>query len=167
MLSLIVALDKSRTIGSDGGLPWDLPHDLKRFKSLTFGSPIIMGRKTFQSIGRALPGRQNIVLTRSRKFSADGVDCFGSLELALDGIVDSRNKEVFIIGGAEIYRQGLEKANRIYLTEVEAKIDGDTHFPILLDDEWEEVENSGFFPADASHTYSYRFRTLERREAST
>ena len=166
MLNLIVALDKSGVIGLDGRLPWKLSNDLKRFKQLTLGCPVIMGRKTFESIGRALPARQNIVLTRNNEFSAQGVELFCSLGQALDAVTGDKNKEIFIIGGAEIYTQGLTKAHRIYLTEVEASVDGDTYFPDLSTDDWVEIEDSGLFAADDRHTYPYRFRTLERRKVS-
>ena len=166
MLNLIVALDKSGVIGVDGRLPWKLPNDLKRFKQLTLGCPLIMGRKTFESIGRPLPARQNIVLTRNIEFSATGVDLFCSLEQALDAVVGGKNKEIFIIGGAEIYTQGLAKAHRMYLTEVEANVDGDTYFPEVFADDWVETEDSGLFAADDRHTHPYRFRTLERRNFS-
>jgi dihydrofolate reductase len=166
MLNLIVALDKSRVIGLNGRLPWKLSNDLKRFKLLTLGYPVIMGRKTFESIGRALPARQNIVLTRNSEFSAEGVDLFCSLEQALDSFTGGKNKEIFIIGGAEIYSEGLARADRIYLTEVEANVDGDTCFPELSADDWVEIDDSGLFAADDRHTYPYRFRTLERRDVS-
>jgi dihydrofolate reductase len=163
LLSLIVALDKSRAIGLDGQLPWTLSRDLQRFKKLTLGHPIIMGRKTFESIGGPLPGRQNIVLTRDNELSFDGIDICGSLEEALESVRLHKKDDIFIIGGAEIYNQGLAKAGRIYLTEVEASVNGDTYFPTLVEDDWIEVENSGLYPADDCHTHAYRFRTLERK----
>ena len=166
MLNLIVALDKAGVIGVEGRLPWKLSSDLKRFKQLTLGYPVIMGRKTFESIGSPLPARQNIVLSRNMEFSAIGVDFFCSLEQALDSITGDKNEEIFIIGGAEIYAQGLAKAHRIYLTEVEANVAGDTYFPDLSIEDWIEIEDSGLFPADERHTYPYRFRTLERRKTS-
>ena len=166
MLNLIVALDKAGVIGVDGRLPWKLSNDLKRVKQLTLGYPVIMGRKTFESIGKALPARQNIVLTRNIGFSARGVDLFCSLEHALEAVAGGQNEEIFIIGGAEIYAEAMTKANRIYLTEVEASVDGDTYFPDLSIDDWVEIEDSGLFAADDRHTYPYRFRTLERRKVS-
>ena len=124
MLSLIVAASRNGVIGAGGKLPWRLPADLKRFKEITLGHPILMGRKTFESIGKPLPGRANIVITRQKGFQACGATVAHSLEEALQ-ICEGRD-EVFVIGGAEIYKEALPLANRIYLTRIEQDFEGDT-----------------------------------------
>lgn len=129
-ISLITSLGtQTRLIGRDGTLPWRIPDDLKRFKALTMGHPIIMGRKTYESIGRALPGRTNIVITRSPDFSAVGVIVTHSLDVALEKAREIEEKEIFIIGGGEIFKQALPIADKLYLTLVDDDIKGDTYFP--------------------------------------
>lgn len=137
IVSMIVAMSENRVIGKDGGLPWHLPEDLKRFKKITMGHPIIMGRKTYESIGRALPGRRNIVISRNSNLQIDGVETTSSLGEALD-LVKSE-KEVFIIGGAQIYEASLSQADRIYLTEVHQQIHGDAYFPEINSSQFQEV----------------------------
>jgi len=135
-ISLIVAMAENRVIGRDGGLPWRIPGDLRFFREKTLGKPVVMGRKTWDSLGRALPGRPNIVITRDQTFDVDGADVSHSLDQALDvarGLIEdptSEAAEVMIIGGAEIYRQAMPRADRIYLTEVHLRPDGDA----VLDD---------------------------------
>lgn len=136
-VSIIVAMARNRVIGRDNAMPWHLPAELKYFKRVTMGKPIIMGRKTYGSIGRPLPGRHNIVVTRDRGYALAGVTVVHGLQeaLAAAGEVD----EAVIIGGAELYRQALPVADRLYLTEIEAETEGDTWFPEIRQGDWREV----------------------------
>jgi dihydrofolate reductase len=149
-------------IGRDNALPWRLPEDLRRFKAATLGKPILMGRKTFESIGRALPGRVNLVLTRDRDWSAAGATVVHSVEEALSAA--SQAEELVVIGGAEIFRLVMPFARRIYLTHVHAEIPGDTVFPDFDPTQWVDV-GSEAHPADARHAHALTFMTLERRGA--
>ena len=147
-LSLIVAMAKNRTIGLDGAMPWHIPEDLKFFKRVTMGHPVIMGRKTYQSIGAALPGRTNIVVTRNKDFEAADADVVHDLSEALTKAKateelrrpDGGREEIFVIGGADIYGQALPEAQRIYMTEVHQDIPGDAFFPELAEGEWKETD---------------------------
>jgi dihydrofolate reductase len=159
-VSLIVAMAQNGVIGRDNGLPWRLSEDLKRFKSTTLGKPILMGRKTFESIGRALPGRVNLVLTRAAGWSAPGAVAVHSLAEALAQAAAAA--ELVVIGGAEIYRLVLPCAWRIYLTRVHAEVPGDTYFPEFDAAQWVGVE-AATHPADERNTYAATFVTLERR----
>lgn len=159
MISLLVAASRNGVIGTNNRLPWRLPADLKRFKQLTLGHPIIMGRKTFESIGKPLPGRSNIVITRQKEFSACGAKTASSLEEALQ--MCEKEKETFVIGGAQIFEQALPYANRIYLTKIDADLPGDAYFP-ELDQSWRIVEKDPH-PADSKNPYPYVFLTLERK----
>ena len=163
MISLIVAASTNNVIGVQGHLPWRLSADLKRFKSLTMGKPIVMGRLTHESIGRALPGRQNIVITRQSRYEAPGCAVARSTDaaIALAGDAD----EVMVIGGGEIYRQFLPRADRIYLTRVSVDLEGDAHFPPLDDGEWLE-STSNAHAADESNEYDAAFSVLERIKPS-
>jgi len=155
---------RNRVIGRDNALPWRLSEDLKRFKATTLGKPILMGRKTFESIGRPLPGRTNIVLTRDLTWRAEGVDVVRSVEQALQLVQGAA--ELAVIGGAEIYRITLPVAHRIYLTRVEADITGDTWFPELDGTQWDEVQ-LGAHPADERNQYPVSFLVLDRRAPAT
>ena len=159
ILSLIVAMDEDRTIGKDGGMPWHLPADLKHFKRTTLGKPVIMGRRTFESIGRPLPDRRNIVLTRGG-FQAEGVETANSLEEALE--MTETAEETVIIGGADVFERALPKADRIYLTRVHGHFEGDTHFPPFDHNDWEvaSVENRD---ADADNAFPLTFIELHRK----
>lgn len=141
---LVVAVSKNGVIGADGDMPWRLPTDLKHFKAVTMGKPVIMGRKTFVAIGKALPGRLNIVVTRQTGYSAQGATVVGDLasavEIARDAALRDGVPEICVIGGGEIYRQMIDRAVRIYLTEVHAEAQGDTLFPQLADGVWRETE---------------------------
>ncbi|MGD1956463.1 MAG: dihydrofolate reductase [Sphingomonadales bacterium] len=158
LISAIVARGSNGVIGKDGDLPWRLPEDLKRFKAITLGKPIIMGRKTWDSLGRPLPGRKNIVLTRDTQFAAEGCVVVHTLDDAIDAA--SGTEDIMIIGGAEIYRLAMPHVGRIYLTEVDAAPDGDTYFPELVEREWqksaEEVYPSG------PQTPGFRFLVYDR-----
>lgn len=158
-VSLVVAMSENRVIGRDNDLPWRLPADLAHFKRLTLGKPIIMGRKTYESIGRPLPGRQNIVLTRDESFQAPGCDICLGLDQAM--AVAGSAEEVMIIGGAALYETLLERADRIYLTEVHARIEGDTWFPELDASDWKEVSREAH-GADERNSLDYSFVTLDR-----
>jgi dihydrofolate reductase len=160
LISLIVAMAQNGVIGRDNALPWRLPEDLKRFKEFTLGKPILMGRKTFEAIGRPLPGRANLVLTRDHDWRAPGVIPVHSVEEAL---LQTRTcDELVAIGGAEIYRLLLPLARRIYLTHVHADIPGDSYFPAFDPAQWDDVELHTQ-PADERHAYPLTFVTLERR----
>jgi dihydrofolate reductase len=163
VISLVVAMARNRVIGRDNALPWHLSEDLKRFKATTLGKPVLMGRKTFQSIGKPLPGRRNIVLTRDRAWRAEGVEVVRSIEEALK--LAQGAPELAVIGGAEIYRLVLPLADRIYLTRVEADVSGDTEFPELRAEEWTEVR-TGTHPADDRNQYPATFRILDRKVRS-
>ena len=158
MISLVVAMDRNRLIGRDGDLPWRLPNDLKHFKRLTVGKTVLMGRKTWISLGRPLPDRDNWVLTRDRGFAAEGCRVFHSLEQALAA---HAGEELMVIGGADLYRQTLPLAQRLYITEVDARLIGDTHFPPLEPTQWRQVSEESH-PADDRHAYAYTFKLLER-----
>lgn len=159
-LSLIVAMARNRVIGRANGLPWRLPADLKHFKALTLGKPVIMGRKTFASIGKPLPDRHNIVVSRDPQFSASGVSIAHSLEDALQQAQPAA--EVMLIGGAQLYAQALPRAQRIYLTLIDADVAGDAYFPDHDDSEWLETARTDH-DADAGNPYAYSFLVLERR----
>ena len=157
-ISLIVAVADNGVIGQDNALPWRLPGDLKRFKALTMGKPIIMGRKTFDSIGKPLPGRTNIVITRQSDLQIVGCTVVGSLDEAFGSV---QADEYMIIGGAEIYRQALPQAQRVYLTQVHATISGDAFFPLLEPTQWHETSRDDV-PADDQNQFAHSFITLER-----
>jgi dihydrofolate reductase len=140
-LSIIVAMTEARVIGIENRLPWSIPEDLKRFKKITLGHPILMGRKTFESIGHVLPGRTNIVITRERAYRVQGAAVCHSLQEALEWAKRSPgHEEIFVIGGSEIFRLALPLASRIYLTEVHWPFDGDTHFPDFEESAYKEVQ---------------------------
>ncbi len=159
-IGIVVALDRKRTIGRAGGLPWHLPADLRHFKAITLGKPIVMGRRTHESIGRVLPGRRNLVISRSPVFSAPGCEVYATLNAALAACVNCQ--EVMIVGGAELYAEALSLADRLYLTEVDTEVEGDVHFPDFDVRAWQEV-SLAVHPADAANPHPYRFRVLERR----
>jgi dihydrofolate reductase len=159
-LSLVVAVSENDVIGRDNALPWHLPADLKHFKAVTMGKPIVMGRKTYESIGRPLPGRLNIVISRNRALDLPGVVVASSFEEALTQAGDV--PEVAVIGGAELFRSALPLARRIYFTRVHGTFSGETKFPPLDPTQWREVDRS-HHPADEKHAYAMTFTTLERR----
>jgi dihydrofolate reductase len=161
LVSLIVAMAQNGVIGRDNALPWRLPEDLKRFKAFTLGKTLLMGRKTYESIGRPLPGRANLVLTRDKGWQAQGIVVVHSVEEAL---ARAAGTELVAIGGAEIYRLVLPFARRIYLTHVHADVPGDTYFPDFDPTQWADVECRAH-PADEHHAYPMTFVTLERRNS--
>ena len=139
-ISLIAAMGSNRAIGIDNGLPWRLPADLRRFKALTMGHVLVMGRKTFESVGRPLPGRTNIVVTRRPDYASPGIEVAHSVEDALERAVRSEAAEVFIAGGEEIFRQTLDRADRMHLTWIEKDFPGDTFFPEFDESSWRLTE---------------------------
>ncbi|HEY9198443.1 MAG TPA: type 3 dihydrofolate reductase [Gammaproteobacteria bacterium] len=159
LISLIVAMDRNRLIGRGNALPWRLPADLRHFKAVTMGKPILMGRKTYESIGRPLPGRHNIVISRNPAFSAPGCTSAASLEAALAAAGEAA--EVMVIGGAQLYAEALPRAQRIYLTRIDAGFDGDAWFPPLEADVWRECQRAEHAPDD-DNPYPYTFLVLER-----
>lgn len=159
MVSIIAARTERGVIGKDNALPWHLPADLKRFKTITTGHTIIMGRKTFESIGRPLPNRRSIVVSRARRFHAEGVDVVASLDRALD--LAREEEEVFVIGGAELFREALPRADRLYLTVVHADVEGDTFFPAVTARHWTLLK-SEHRAADGANSYDLSFEVYER-----
>lgn len=160
LISMIAAMADNRVIGADNKMPWHLPADLAFFKRNTVKKPVIMGRSTFESIGRPLPNRQNIVLSRTMLEVHPDVLVFESLQLALDSLKNV--DEVMIIGGGTIYQQCLPLCKRLYLTHIELSVNGDTHFPdYLTDGEWRKIREEVYKP-DAANPYGYRFEVLER-----
>lgn len=157
--SIVVAVARGGVIGDAGGLPWHLPADLKRFRAITMGKPIVMGRKTHESIGRALPGRHNIVISRHPERIARGCTVMPSLQAAL--IFADSGEEVMIIGGARLYREALPRARRLYLTEVHADARGDVYFPDIDRGQWREIERQER-PADDQNGHPLSFLILER-----
>lgn len=159
IISLIAALATDRVIGMENAMPWHLPGDLAWFKRNTLNKPVIMGRKTFESIGRPLPGRLNIVIS-SKPGEHEGVTWVTSVDAALaaaDGV-----EEVMVMGGGRVYEQFLPKANRLYLTHIDAEVEGDTHFPDYEPDDWESTF-SEFHDADEQNSHGYCFEILDRR----
>lgn len=156
-LSAIVAMARNRVIGRNQKLPWSLPEDLKRFKALTWGHPIIMGRKTFESIGRVLPGRENWIVSRNSDLHIPGAKVAASLQQAVREC-SQQSGEIFIIGGGEVYREALPLLNRIYLTQIDQDIDGDAYFPEFSEEEFREISRE-----DRFDPMPFSFRVLERK----
>lgn len=161
LISAIVAMSQNRVIGQNNRLPWHLPADLKHFKEVTLGHPIIMGRKTYESIGKPLPNRTNIILSRDSHFQAPGCIVVTSIQEALKHTSVASTDELFIIGGAQIYKLLLNDIKRIYLTIVHEEFRGDTYFPELSEKDWRETEKKTF-PADNVNSYAYSFIILDR-----
>jgi dihydrofolate reductase len=164
--ALVVAVAENGVIGRDGGLPWSLPADLKHFRTLTTGHHVVMGRKTHASIGRPLPDRTNLVLTRHPDQVAEGCRAVATLDDALRLARDAGESTCFVIGGAGVYAQALPQAQRIYLTEVRAAIDGDVRFPELDRAQWIEATREPR-PADERNPYALAFTVLERRDRAS
>jgi dihydrofolate reductase len=154
-VSLIAAVAENRCIGGDNKLLWHLPEDLKRFRDLTRGHPVMMGRKTFESIGKPLPQRENIVISRDPSYSAGGVKSVTSLEQAIELAAATGTDEIFVIGGAEIYKLALAKADRLYLTLVHQSVDGDAFFPEWKGMRWSETFREEHPAKDASPAFTY------------
>lgn len=161
-ISLLVAAAENNVIGRDGQLPWHLPNDLKMFKNLTWAMPVIMGRNTYESIGKPLKGRVNIVITTRPLAEASGLVAASSMEDALQKSAETGCHEVFVIGGGKVYEQFLSRADRIYLTRVHTEVDGDTRFPALDPAHWEQDGHLDFLP-DEKHAYAYSFQRWKRK----
>lgn len=161
MISIIVACSENNVIGKDNGLIWRLSNDLKRFKALTTGHAIVMGRKTFESIGRPLPNRRNIILSKNLE-AMDGCEIMRSADEVLE-LAKSTDEELFIIGGGQVYEQFLPFADKLYLTLVHTEAEGDTFFPALNRDEWTEVARESF-KADEKNEFDYEFVDYLRRK---
>lgn len=161
--SLIVAMAENRCIGKDNKMPWHIPEDLKRFKSLTMGAPVIMGRKTFESIisylDKPLPGRENIIISRSGYTTEHSANVFDGIEHAIDYAKTLNQQEIFIIGGAQIYAQSITVADQIHLTKIHKTVEGDAFFPQINPDEWIETNRIDFL----ENTPPYSFITLKRQ----
>jgi len=162
-ISMIAAMGKNRVIGLNNKMPWHLPADLQWFKKVTLGSPIIMGRKTYESIGRPLPGRLNIILSRNQTLEIEGCSVVNSLDSALQLAKDADNSkdEIFITGGSHLYNKFLDTADRLYLTLIDDEFDGDTYFPDYTDLSWSTVSEVTHQP-DENNPYPYTFLTLDR-----
>lgn len=158
-ISMIAAMADNRVIGIENRIPWHLPADMRRFRVLTMGHHLLMGRKTYESIGKPLPGRTAVVITHSPNFSAPGCIVVNSIEAAIAAC--HGDSEIYIIGGAELYRQGLDFADRIYLTEVQAEIAGDAYFPEFDLSVWKEVNRERFEPDD-KNPYGYHFIVYDK-----
>jgi len=160
LLSIIVALSENNVIGSNKDLPWYLPADLKRLKTLTMGHFLIMGRKTFESLGKPLLGRTTVIITRNKDYKAEGCIIVSSVK---EGIEAAKNDvEPFIFGGGEVFKEALPMVKKIYMTRIHEVFDGDTFFPELNANEWKETAREDFQP-DEKNKYSYSFITLERK----
>jgi dihydrofolate reductase len=164
-ISLVVAASENNVIGKDNRLLWHLPNDMKFFKNTTWGMPVIMGRKTFESLGKPLTGRTNIVMTRDKQWTANGTTVSSNMDEAMKAAADTDAKEVFVIGGGEIFKQVLPQANRVYLTRVHTSLEGDAFFPELPAKEWELLSQLDFM-ADAKHAYAYSFQVWQRNSQS-
>ena len=162
LLSIIVAVSENGIIGLDNQLIWRLPDDLKRFKKLTLGHPMIMGRKTFESIGKPLPGRQSIIITRDEDFSFEGTIVVHSVQEAIEVAKKIETEEAFIIGGGDIYRQVQGNCDRLYITEVHTQTQGDTFFQIEKPELWQEIERT-HHDTDENHAFSFDFVNLSRK----
>ncbi|CCK74319.1 Dihydrofolate reductase [Oleispira antarctica RB-8] len=170
--ALIVAMAENQTIGINNTLPWHLPNDLKYFKQVTMAKPIIMGRKTYESIGRPLPGRTNIVITRQSDYQAEGIVIVNSLPQALAKAEEislvAGHEEVMVIGGAEIYQQALLQADRLYITHVHAEIEGDAFFPTVEWNDWQEVKREDYSAdpegGEKRNPFDYSFVVYDRTE---
>jgi dihydrofolate reductase len=161
-ISAIVAMSQNRAIGKNNQLPWHLPADLKHFKQVTMGRPILMGRKTYESIGRPLPGRYNIVITRDANFQAPGCLVTTSIDTALAAVAES--DEIFIIGGALLYQQMMPRIHRLYLTVIQQEVEGDAFFPELDLNQWYEIERVDH-SADEKNPHPYSFIVLDKKNS--
>lgn len=162
IISIIVAMGRNRVIGIKNKLPWNLPADMEHFRQLTMGKPVIIGQKTFESIGKPLPGRINIVLTRDENFQAPGCIPSHSIEEALQVAKEKEAKEVMICGGASVYKQFLPLADKMYLTLIDGDFEGDAYFPEFNYNDWDEIERINHKP-DKDNPYPYSFVILQKK----
>jgi dihydrofolate reductase len=161
-ISLIVAASANNAIGKNGQLLWHLPNDLRFFKNTTWGMAVVMGRKTFEAVNKPLPGRTNIVISRDAAWQAPGTQRAGSLEEALQLAATTNCKEIFIIGGGEVYHQAMPLADTVYLTRVHAELEGDTFFPELDESEW-RLDSNEDFAADEKHAHAFSIQVWKRK----
>ena len=159
-ISIIAAVDKNFLIGRENELPWHLPADLKYFKNITMGKPILMGRKTFESIGKPLPGRRNIVISRQSDFMAQGCEVVSTLDEAIALVANV--EEIMIVGGATLFQQFLPRADRLYLTQIDASFEGEIYFPTVNFNDWVLLKKEEHLK-DEKNQYDYRFLVLERK----
>ena len=162
MISFIVAMDNNRVIGKDNQLPWHLPADLKFFKKTTMGHPIVMGRKTHESIGKPLPGRENIIVTRNERYHSEGCTVFHSVEELIRLDAENTDKEIFVIGGAELFRTMFPFADRLYITQIDHEFAGDTYFPDYNESDW-YLASSDKGVKDEKNPYDYFYNIYDRR----
>ena len=163
IINIVVAASENNVIGKNNQLLWTLPNDMKFFKNTTWAMPVIMGRKTFESLGKALNGRTNIVVTTKPDYAAPGAIVVNSLQAAIEAAGKTDALEAYIIGGGEIYRQCLPICDRVYLTRVHTQIEGDTFFPVLPPDEWKQHAVL-HFPADEKHAFAYSFEVWDKNQ---
>jgi len=163
IISIVVAAARNNVIGKDNQLLWHLPKDMRHFRNITWGMPVVMGRKTFESLGKPLAGRKNIVITRQSDWNVPGTIAVKSLDDAAFLVNEMDVKEMLVIGGGEIYKQAFDKAHRIYLTRVDAEPEGDTYFPALNPAAWNLVSQKDH-EADEKHMYGYSFQVWEARK---
>ncbi|QWL57080.1 type 3 dihydrofolate reductase [Aeromonas jandaei] len=161
-ISMIAAMAHDRVIGKDNQMPWHMPADLAHFKRVTLGKPVLMGRKTFESIGRPLPGRRNLVISRNPDYQADGIEVVGSVEAALALLADNEVAEVMVIGGGHLYAELLPKADCLYLTRIDLAVEGDTRFPAFDDGQWQRIDCESH-SADEKNPHPYSFETWLRK----
>ena len=161
-ISMIAAMAHDRVIGKDNQMPWHLPADLAHFKRVTLGKPVLMGRKTFESIGRPLPGRRNLVISRNPDYQAEGIEVVGSVEAALALLAGSSVEELMVIGGGHLYAEMLPSADCLYLTRIDLAVEGDTRFPAFDDGQWRRIACESQ-PADEKNPHPYSFETWLRR----
>lgn len=164
IISLIVAASTNNAIGKNNQLPWHLPNDMKFFKNTTWAMPVLMGRKTFESLGKPLVGRLNILITRQKDWKPQGTVIVHSLAAAVTAAHNADYKEAFVIGGGEIFNEAMPLANKIYLTRVDAKVEGDVFFPEINTQDWQLVSEQSFL-ADEKHAYAYHFQLWQRIKA--
>jgi dihydrofolate reductase len=160
-LSLIVAMAQNRVIGQNKQMPWHLSADLKKFKQITMGSPIIMGRKTFEAIGRPLPGRENIIVSRNRDYTVENCTVCLSVDEAINRCCQ-QDREVFVIGGATLYQQTMQQADRLYLTQIHRDFVGDTYFPEIDQSQW-MIQEQSIVENDPDVDFSYSFIVMEKK----
>ncbi len=161
-ISMIAAMAHDRVIGKDNQMPWHLPADLAHFKRVTLGKPVLMGRKTFESIGRPLPGRRNLVISRNPGYQVEGIEVVGSVEAALAMLAGSSVEELMVIGGGHLYAEMLPSADCLYLTRIDLAVEGDTRFPAFDDGQWQRIACESH-PADEKNPHPYSFETWQRR----
>ncbi|MGL5333301.1 MAG: type 3 dihydrofolate reductase [Aeromonas veronii] len=161
-ISMIAALAKKQVIGKNNLMPWHMPADLAHFKRVTLGKPVLMGRKTFESIGRPLPGRRNLVISRNPDYQAEGIEVVGSVEAALALLAGSSVEELMVIGGGHLYAEMLPSADCLYLTRIDLAVEGDTRFPAFDDGQWQRVDCESH-PADEKNPHPYSFETWQCR----